>query len=100
MSGNPFTSSSLNAKGKDLTTGVVWSCMENHSSVTGWQELFLVELALAELEMQAFSFRRSSLDCSHAFLPETVKTGIKNRDDLRCMQISLVMSIRFIFGDD
>ena len=24
--------------------------MENHSSVTGWQELFLVELALAELD--------------------------------------------------
>ena len=30
---------------------------------------------------------------------ETVETGDKNRDDLLCMQMSLVMSVRFIFGD-
>ena len=27
---------------------------------------------------------------------ETVETGDKNRDDFHCMQMSLVMSIRFI----
>lgn len=31
---------------------------------------------------------------------ETEETGVKNRDDFQCMQIRLVMSIRFIFGDD
>ena len=34
------------------------------------------------------------------FLAETVETGDKNRDDFYCMQMSLVMSMRFIFGDD
>ena len=43
--------------------------------------------------MQGFFFRRSSLDCS-AFLSETVETGDKNRDDLRCTQMSLVISMR------
>ena len=37
---------------------------------------------------------------SQAFLAETVETGDKNRDDFHCLQMSLVMSIRFIFGDD
>ena len=37
---------------------------------------------------------------SQAFQGETVKTGGKNRDDFHCMQTSLVMSMRFIFGDD
>jgi len=31
---------------------------------------------------------------------ETVETGDKNRDDFHCMQMSLVMSMRFIFGYD
>ena len=38
--------------------------------------------------------------CSQAFLAETVETGDKNRDDFHCVQMSLVMSMRFIFGDD
>ena len=29
-----------------------------------------------------------------------METGDKNRDDFYCMQMSLVMSKRFIFGDD
>ena len=37
---------------------------------------------------------------SQAFLTETVETGDKNRDDFRRIQLSLVMSRRFIFGDD
>ena len=35
-----------------------------------------------------------------AFLAKTVETGDKNRDDFYCMQMNLVMSMRFIFGDD
>ena len=54
--------------------------------------------------MQAFFlfFRRSSPNgrpWSQAFLAETVETGDKSRDDFLCMQISLVMSMWFIFGD-
>ena len=43
--------------------------------------------------MQAFSF---------VGLPPIwfVETGDKNRDDFCCMQVSLVMSMWFIFGDD
>ena len=37
---------------------------------------------------------------SQVFLAETVETGDKNRHDFHCMQMSLVMSMRFIFGDD
>ena len=37
---------------------------------------------------------------SQAFLTETLETGNKNREDFHCMQMSLVMSMRFIFGDD
>ena len=37
---------------------------------------------------------------SQAFLAETVETVDKNRHDFHCMQMSLVMSMRFIFGDD
>ena len=33
-------------------------------------------------------------------LAETVETGDKNRQDFHCMQMSLLMSMRFIFGDD
>ena len=38
--------------------------------------------------------------CSQAFLAETVETGDKNSNDFHCIQISLVMSMRFIYGDD
>ena len=38
--------------------------------------------------------------CSQAFLAETVETRDKNSDDFLCMQMSLVMSMQFIFGDD
>ena len=37
---------------------------------------------------------------SQALLAQTVETGDKNRDDFHCMQKNLVMSMRFIFGDD
>ena len=38
--------------------------------------------------------------CSQAFLAETVETGDKNHDDFHFMQMSLVMIMRLIFGDD
>ena len=38
--------------------------------------------------------------CSQAFAAETVKTGNKDRDDFYFMQMRLVMSVWFIFGDD
>ena len=37
---------------------------------------------------------------SQAFLSKTVETGKKNHDDFHCMQMSLVMSMQFIFDDD
>ena len=37
---------------------------------------------------------------SQAFLAQTVETGDKNRHDFHCMQMSLVISMWFIFGDD
>ena len=63
---------------------------------------FLVE---RDSKMQAFFlfFRRSSPNgrpWSQVFLAETVETGDKNRDDFLGIKISLVMSMRFIFGDD
>ena len=53
--------------------------------------------------MQAFFFScvfPNGRPWSQAFLAETVEPGIKNRDDFHCMQMSLVMSMRFIFDDD
>ena len=38
--------------------------------------------------------------CSQAFPAETVETGNKDRDDFHFMQMRLVMSVWFIFGDD
>ena len=35
-----------------------------------------------------------------AFLSETVETGDENSDSFHYMQISLVKSMRFIYGDD
>ena len=37
---------------------------------------------------------------SEAFLAGTVETGNKKREDFHCMQMRLVMSMWFIFGDD
>ena len=50
--------------------------------------------------MQAFFFVGLPYIVGHTFLAETVETGDTNRDNLRCMQMSLVMSMQFIFGDD
>ena len=54
--------------------------------------------------MQAFLFFFwgvcGTLFVGHAFLAETVETGDKNRDDFHHMEMSLVMSMRYIFGDD
>ena len=54
--------------------------------------------------MQAFPFFRlpspNGRPWSQAFLEEAVETGDKHRGDSHCMQMSLVMSMRFIFGDD
>ena len=63
-------------------------------------------LALTERDSKnanVFIFCRSVAKmgaCSKAFLTETVETGDKIRDDFHCMQMSLVMSMRFIFGDE
>ena len=37
---------------------------------------------------------------SQVFLEEILDTGDKNHDDFSCMQMSLLMSMRSIFGDD
>ena len=53
--------------------------------------------------MQPFFSRRFVVKrrtCSQASLTETVETGDENRDDFHCMQISLVINMWFIFGDD
>ena len=54
--------------------------------------------------MQAFPFFRvpspNGRPWSQAFLEEAVETGDTHRDDSHCKQMSLVMSMRFIFGDD
>ena len=52
--------------------------------------------------MQDFFFEclLQSRPWSQAFLAETVETGDENPDDFHCMQMSLVMSMRFIFGND
>ena len=78
---------------------------------------FLVELALAEghsknTGVSKFFFfvgqgtsweangHQLGGHCSQEFLAETIETGDENRDDFHCMQMSLVMSMRLIFGDD
>ena len=57
--------------------------------------------------MQSFFFVDGIVCClfvglfvGHGFLAKTVETGDKNRGDFHCMQMSLVMSMRYIFGDD
>ena len=68
---------------------------------------FLVELALAEWDSKNtgvsvffFFFWSGTYFVGHTFLAKTVETKDKNRDDFHCMQRSLVISMRFIFGDD
>ena len=66
---------------------------------------FLVDLALAEQDSKnaGVFFQVSSPNGQpwfQAFLVETVETRDKNRDDFHCMQMSLVMSMWFISGDD
>ena len=46
------------------------------------------------------SVRLKKRVCYQAFLTDIVETEDKNRDDFHCMQMSLVMSMRVIFGDD
>ena len=62
----------------------------------------LVELALVKQDSRNASvfFHLSVAKrgvCSQMFL---VETGGKNRDDFHCIQMSLVMSMQLIFGDD
>ena len=59
------------------------------------------------LKMQAFLFLfflcvsyANGRRYSQAFLAETVETGDKNRRNFHCMQMSLVISMRFVLGDD
>ena len=65
-----------------------------------------MELALAErnsTNVSVFFFpsvRLKKRVCYQAFLTDIVETEDKNRDDFHCMQMSLVMSMRVIFGDD
>ena len=47
-----------------------------------------------------FFFVGGTYFVGRAFLAKTVETGNKNRSDFHCMQMSLVMSMRYIFGDD
>ena len=54
--------------------------------------------------MWAFFFFRVSVangrSESQAFLAETLETGDNNRDDFFCMQMTLVIRMRFTFDDD
>lgn len=45
--------------------------------------------------MQSFFFVGGTLLVGPAFLAKTVETGDKNRDDFHCMEMSLVMRMRF-----
>ena len=66
----------------------------------------LVDLAIAQRVSKSAtvfffsSVRREKGVGSQAFLTATVETGDKNCDDFHCMQMSLLMSMRFIFGND
>ncbi|CAH3165030.1 unnamed protein product [Porites evermanni] len=64
--------------------------------------IFFVESIASSKKKQRGRVRSSpnGRPWSQAFLEETLETGDKNHDDFRCMQMSLVMSMRFIFGDD
>ena len=57
----------------------------------------LVELALAERDSKNAVV---SFFLSVGPSLQTVETGDKNRGDFHCMQMTLLMSMRYIFGDD
>ena len=63
---------------------------------------FLVELALAERDSKnaVVSFSLSVGPSLHTFLAKIMETGDKNCGDFHCMQMSLMMSMQYIFGDD
>ena len=66
--------------------------------------MLLLKLPLAEQDSKkaAVFFCRSVAikGGSHAFQMETMETGDKTSNDFYCMQMSLVMSMQFIFYDD
>ena len=67
--------------------------------------MLLVELALEERDSKnagvSFSFLFVwDLNCRPGVLSGDRGNWDKNRDDFHCIQMSLVMSMRFIFGDD
>ena len=71
--------------------------------------MLLVKLPLAERDSNnatVFFFGRSVAKgggggvSSQAFLTETMETGHKNCDNFQCMQMTLVMSMWFIFDND
>ena len=65
--------------------------------------MLLVELPLAEQDSKnaaVFFVGPLQKGGSQALLTETMETGNKNRVDFQCIQMSLVMSIWFIFGDE
>ena len=47
-----------------------------------------------------FFFCRWDLVCRPRGLAKTVETGDKNSGDFHCMQVSRLISMRYIFGDD
>ena len=65
--------------------------------------MLLVELPLEERDSKnsvVFFVGPLQKRGSQVFLTETMETRDKNRDDFQCMQMSLVMSMPFIFDDD
>ena len=83
-----FFSTGLDASGEMAI--VLGTFTYSRRKLLGLPYRLLVELALAE---------RDSIKC-HAFVAKTMETADKNRGDFHCMQMSLVMSMRYIFGDD
>ena len=64
---------------------------------------FLVDLALAKRDSKnavVSVFVGGTYFVGHAFPTKTAETGDKNCGDFHCMQMSLVMSMQYIFGDD
>ena len=75
-------------------------CIAIYTDYRKLNEIFLDDYSYAVQSMQFLINCRSSPNgrpCSQAFLAETVKTGDKNRDDFLCMQMNLVMGMRFNF---
>ena len=61
--------------------------------VDSWLDIYMGVKPCFFLSDSNFSFK-------WFFLRETVETGNKNRGDFHCMQMSLVISMRYIFDDD